>query len=201
MAVEEIHSSREFASDCIDSSEEITSDCVDSLDDGPGFLDPLPANSPIPSPPSGASVDTLSRSLLPASTWRSPIQVQRQASSVATVSGTHLGGQRLVVPVEARGHHGEAERPSSRGGHTPQQESSQVSPSHFGSFPLVPLTLFDRLLVSKLGIQIRFQITNYNSLTHEDDYKTLTIGSELDSIYEDEDNALLRNVKLRNFLV
>ena len=42
---------------------------------------------------------------------------------------------------------------------------------------------------------------NRKSLTHEEDYETLTIGCELNSIYEDEDNALLENVKFRNLLV
>ena len=49
---------------------------------------------------------------------------------------------------------------------------------------------FDRPLAFELRIWIGLQIMNSNSLTHEDNYETLTIVCELDLIYEDEDNAL-----------
>ena len=86
--------------------------------------------------------------------------------------------------MEARGHHEEAERPSSRGGRTSPQEDLTWLAFSLHSSPRASLTFFDHPLTVELGI------TNRNSLTHEEDYKNLTNGCELDSIHDDEDNAL-----------
>ena len=41
---------------------------------------------------------------------------------------------------------------------------------------LVPLAFFSRIQASELRIRIRFWITNRDSLTHDEDYKTLQKG-------------------------
>ena len=44
------------------------------------------------------------------------------------------------------------------------------------SFSLAPLTFFSRIRASELRFRIRFRIMNCDSLTHDDDYETLTNG-------------------------
>ena len=101
-----------------------------------------------------------------------------------------LGRMASYLLVEVRVNHGEAERPPSHGGHVPLREGLQVGLLSFRFSPRAPLTFFNSPLASELGIHIRFRIKNRNSLTHEDDYESLTNGCELDLIYEDEDNML-----------
>ena len=58
-----------------------------------------------------------------------------------------------------------------------------------------PRTFFDRIRSSELRIRIRFQITNRDSLTHNDDYETLTNGWEFISEIDDEHNSTNENAK------
>ena len=44
------------------------------------------------------------------------------------------------------------------------------------SFSRAPLTFFSRIWASELRIRIHFWITNRDSLTHDEDYETLTNG-------------------------
>ena len=58
-----------------------------------------------------------------------------------------------------------------------------------------PRTFFDRIRSSELRIRIRFQITNCDSLLHNEDYETLTNGWEFISEIDDEHNSMKENVK------
>ena len=55
----------------------------------------------------------------------------------------------------------------------PQDQRAALTVGPMGS---TPLTFFDRIRSSELRIRIRFQITNRDSLTHNEDYETLTNG-------------------------
>ena len=61
--------------------------------------------------------------------------------------------------------------------------------------PRAPLAFFSRIRASKLRIRIPFWITNHDSLTHNEDYETLTNGLEFISENDDEHNSTNENAK------